>query len=131
VEKISLHRCDGVSDERVTGKESIAIVEIYEQVLYVVTDVVVAALVVAPVMVFATLVVVVVAGVEAVVVLAAVVVTADWVASRLVAAVVVVNYTSQLMALQNTAAMLLIAIRSMSVVGYGSDVMLSSHQCAE
>jgi hypothetical protein len=101
--KNSLLRCDSVSDDRVTGEGSLAIVEISEEGVYVVMAVVV----------------VVAAVVVAVVVVAAVVVAAAGVESRLVAAVVVVKEASKSMASLSTAAMSLIDVNGMSVVGYG------------
>ena len=104
--KNSLLRCDSVSDDRVTGEGSLAIVEISEEGVYVVMAVVVvAAVVVAVVMVAA-------------VVVAAVVVAAAGVESRLLAAVVVVKEASKSMASSSTAAMSLIDVNGMSVVGY-------------
>ena len=104
--KNSLLRCDSVSDDRVTGEGSLAIIEISEEGVYVVMAVVVAAVVVAAV-------------VAAAVVVAAVVVAAAGVESRLVAAVVVVKEASKSMASSSTAAMSLIDVNGMSVVGYG------------
>jgi hypothetical protein len=89
--KNSLLRRDSVSDDKVTGEGSLAIVEISEEGVYVVTAVVVAAVVVAAVVV----------------------------ESRLVAAVVVVKDASKSMASLSTAAMSLIDVNGMSVVGYG------------
>jgi len=139
--KNSLLRCDSVSDDRVTGDGSLAIVEISEGGVYVgmavvVAAAVVAALVVAAVVVAAVVVaavvaaavvvaavvvapVVVAAVVAAAVVVAAVVVAAAAVESRLVAAVVVVKEASKYMASSSTAAMSLIDVNGMSVVGYG------------
>jgi hypothetical protein len=99
--KNSLLWCDSVSDYRVTGEGSLAMVEISEEGVNVVTAVVVAAVVVA------------------MVVVAAVVVTAAGVGSRLVAVVVVVKEASQSMASSITAAMSLIDVNGMEVVGYG------------
>jgi hypothetical protein len=90
--KNSLLRCDSVSDDSVTGEGSLAIVEVSEEGVYVVM---------------------------AVVVVAAVVVAATGVESRLVAAVVVVKQASKSMASSSTAAMSLIDVNGMSVVGYG------------
>jgi len=87
----SLLRCLSVSDDRVTGEGSLAIVEISEEGVYVVT---------------------------AVVVVAVAVVTAIGVESRLIAAVVVVKEASESMALSSTVAMSLIGVNGMSVVGY-------------
>jgi len=63
--KNSLLRCDNVSDDRVTGEGSLAIVEISEEGVYAVTAVVVAAVVVAAMVVTAFVVAAVTAmGVE-------------------------------------------------------------------
>ena len=128
--KSTLLRCESGSDERVTGKGSLAIVEISEEGVYIVTAVevdvvevaavegaseVVAAVVVA-VVVAAVVVVagVVVAGVVVTaVVVPAVVVTAAGVESRLVVVVVVVKDASKSMASLRTAAMLLIDVTGM------------------
>jgi len=140
LEKNSLLRCDSVSDEGVPGEGSLAIVEISEEGVYIVTAVEVAAGQVAAVEVaaveiaavqVATVVVagVVVAGVVAAavvvagvvvtaVVVAGVVVTAAGVESSLAAAVVVVKDPSKSMALLSTAAMTLIDVNGISVVGY-------------
>jgi hypothetical protein len=99
-------RCDSVSDDRVTGEESLVIVEISEEGIYVVPAVVVAAVVVAAVVVAA-------------VVVAAVVVTAAGVESRLVGAVVAVREASRPMGSSRTAAMTLSDVNGMSVVSYG------------
>jgi len=102
--KNSLLRCDSVSDDRITGEESLAIVEISEKGVYAVTTVVVAAVVVAA------------AGVQ----------------SRLVAAVEVVKEASKSMASSSTAAMSLIDVNGMSVVGYGRNGEFGrNRQCAE
>ena len=106
--KNSLLGCDSVSEDRVTGEGSLAIVEISEEGVYIVMAVVVAAVVVAAAVVAAVVV--------AAVVVAAVVVAAAGVESRLVA---VVKEASKSMALLSTAAMSLIDVNSMSVVGYG------------
>lgn len=65
-------------------------------------------------------------------VVAAVMVTAVGVGSKLVAAVVVFEDASTSMAQLSTAAMSLIDVNGMSVVGYGCDGNIwHSHQCAE
>jgi len=110
LEKNSLPRCDSVSDERVTGEGSLAIVEISEERVYVVMAVEVAAVKVAVVEVAAVEVAAVVA---AALVVAAVVVTAVGVESRIVAAVVVVKNASKFMVILGTAAMPLIDVNGM------------------
>jgi len=112
--KNSLLRCDSVSDDRVTGEGSLAIVEISEEGVYV------------------GMVVVVAAAVVAAVVVVAVVVAAAGVQSRLVAAVVLVKEALKSMASSSTAAMSLIDVNGMSVVGYGWNGDIGrSRQCAE
>jgi len=149
LEKNSLLRCDSVSDKRVTGEGSLAIVKISEEGVYVemaeevaavevaavdvaaveaaaveVAALEVAALEVAAVeeavvevaLVVVALVVValVVASAE---VVAAVVVTASGVESMLVAAVVVAKHVLKSMASLGTAAMSLIDVNVVLVVG--------------
>lgn len=98
--KISLLRCDSVSDNKVTGQGSLAIVQKSQEGVYVVRAVLVAAVV------------------EAALVVAAVVVTATGVESSLIVAVVVVVEPSQSVAFLSTAAMMLIDVNSMLVIGY-------------
>jgi len=99
LEKNSQVGCDSLSDERVAGEGWLAIVELSEEGVYVVMAVEVASVVVAAV---------VVAAVEA----------AAGVEWSLVAAVVVVKEASRSMASLSTAAMSLIDVNDMSVVGY-------------
>jgi len=94
LEQNSPHRCDNVSDTRVTGEGWLTIIEICEDGVYVVTVVVVAAVMVA------------------VVVVAAMVVE-----SRLVVAVEVGRDASQSRASLGAAAMSLIVVIVMSVLG--------------
>jgi hypothetical protein len=100
-----------VSDDRVTGEGSVVIVELSEQVVYIVMAVGVAVAVVVVVVLAA----VVVAGV----VVTAVVVTAAGVESMLIAAVQVLKDTSKSMAFLSTAAMLLIDLHGRLVLRYG------------
>jgi hypothetical protein len=102
----ALLRCDSVSDERITGVGSQAIVQISEEMVYVVTMAVLAVVVVARVVVAAA-------------VLAGVVVSAAGVGSRLVVVVELVQDILKSMASLSTAAMSLIDVNSMSVVCYG------------
>ena len=120
MEQNSPLRCDNVADTRVTGEGSLAIVAISEEMVYVVTVVEMAAVEVAVLevaSVMAVAAVVVAAMVAAPVVVAAVVVTATGVESTLKVVVVVVKDSPKSMSSLSTAAMSLIDVHVMSVVG--------------
>lgn len=98
LEKNSLLRCDGVSSKRVAEEESVAIVRISKEGVYIVVTVVVS-LVVAVALVVAT--VLVATGLEL----------------RLIAAVVLVNDTLNSMVLLGAVPMSLIDVNFMLVIG--------------
>lgn len=119
-------RCDSITEDRVTGDESQAILLISEEGIHGVTVEVVAA-----VLVVVVVVIVAVVGVAGIVVVAGAVLTAAGVESKLVVTVVVVKEASKSMSLSRTARMALIYVNMMSVVGYGCDGYIQLSQCAE